>query len=296
MSQEDVVNHYSDPKVRAEIAVFTRSRWVGVHCISKNRLGRPILLRYFRGGRPLRIRGQEDVEGLLKAFRGLGPRTFYGTVNLYAKLEAADDVADLGNIVGCTPTWDVDNVPEAWKGTIAAVKEVVSFLESEGLRHSVYVKWSGRGCHVHIHERAFSNEIRERFPPLDIGYAVVGYVNMKLERRFSEISGSIPGSPLRVDNEMDVQRLFTCPLSLHKELDRVCVCIDLNDLDNFTPEWAAVGAYRHFEGWNRWEEGEGDALAERACTVVGSCPSRPSHRGRRNPPLDEQIGRWVKKE
>ncbi|MEM2920976.1 MAG: hypothetical protein QXF26_01505 [Candidatus Bathyarchaeia archaeon] len=290
---EGLVNrHYSDPKVRLEIATFSQSRWVGIHCTVKTRLGRPILLRYFRG-RPMRIQGEEDVGRLLNAFRGLGPRTFYGTANVYVKLENPEDVSSIDNVVSCTPTWDIDNSPEAWKATVEAAKEIVSFLESEGVTQSIYVKWSGRGCHVHIHDKAFSREMRKRISPLDIGYAVVGYVIMKLDGKFSNIRSSFPGSLLRVDNEMDIQRLFTCPLSLHKELDRVCVCIGLNELDEFIPEWTTVGTYRHYDGWNRWYEGEADALAEKACNVVGSYPSRSSHR-RRNPPVDEQISRWVK--
>jgi hypothetical protein len=291
---EDLKRHYSEPLVRREIAAYARGRWVGIHCTSTSGTGRPLLIRYLRRRHPLRISSEEDAVRLFQLFERLGPRAFYGTANLYARLEAAEDVADLGNVVGCTPTWDVDNVPEAWKATIAAVKEIVSFLDSEGVRRSVYVKWSGRGCHVHLHERAFSKEVLRRFSAFDIGYAVVEYVNSRLAERLLRIAGEYAENALRVDNEMDVQRLFTCPLSLHKELDRVCVCIAVEDLDRFTPEWTAVGAYRHYEGWNRWEEGEGDSIAVKACAAIGPSPSRPRLRLRRHRPLGEQIDHWTR--
>jgi hypothetical protein len=160
-----VLQHYEDATVRREVATFAGGRWVGVHCSSRDRAGRIILVRYLKGRHPLSINSGEDVGDLLRALSRLGPRTFYGTVNVYRRLKGAEDVADENNIIGCTPTWDIDNAPEAWKGTIEAAREIVSFLEREGIRRSVYVKLSGRGCHVHLHERAFSDEALARFPP-----------------------------------------------------------------------------------------------------------------------------------
>jgi len=110
-------------------------------------------------------------------------------------------------------------------------------------------------------------------------------------RRFLVREGS---EGLRVDNEIDPQRLFTCPLSLHKELNKVCVCTDSNDLDNFMPEWADLDGYRHFDGWNEHVVGEADELAWKAYETIGPCPSMPRLRRRRHPPLDEQITRWLR--
>jgi hypothetical protein len=114
---------------------------------------------------------------------------------------------------------------------------------------------------------------------------------MKLAQKYKRVAEEFRCA-LRVDNEVDAKRLFTCPLSLHRELNRVCVFISLNDLDRFTPEWTHVGFYRHYEGWNRWETGEADMLAEKACRSVAFRPLTPSLRSRRTT-LDEQINRWL---
>jgi hypothetical protein len=57
--------------------------------------------------------------------------------------------------------------------------EILSILESEGVKKSVYVKWSGNGCHIHIHEEAISEAIISKAHPLDFAYAIVEYVNAK---------------------------------------------------------------------------------------------------------------------
>ncbi|MBO3803671.1 MAG: hypothetical protein JTT11_07385, partial [Candidatus Brockarchaeota archaeon] len=171
--------------MKAEIARFSRGRWVGVHCSSRARDGRPILLRYDRG-RPITISQENQVEQLLKRFGRLGPRTIYATANAYRKLSGKSDVSSPENIVACMPTWDVDNELDRWRATLEVAGEIRAFLEGRGIE-SVFVKWSGRGVHVHVHQEALSREFREKVHPLDAAYAIVEFTNSKLKGKFDEI-------------------------------------------------------------------------------------------------------------
>lgn len=245
---------------------------------------------------PLRIWSPEDVERLLSIFRRLKPRTFYATANVFQSLHE-DFLADPSNIVACTPTWDIDNKPEAWRATLEAAREIYAFLEKNGVSRSVFMKWSGKGCHVHLNEGAISEELRRRINPLNLAYSIVEYANLRLREKFLEIALRHKAEGLKVENEMDVQRLFTCPLSLHRELNKVCVCISPNDLDAFTPEWADPGSFRHYEDWSHFVAGEADELAIKAYEAIGGAPRvslrSPRLRRRAHPPLDEQIARWM---
>lgn len=262
--------HYSSDLVREEIAEFTKKRWVAIQCTKTLSTGRPVFLRYMaRPRRPIQVVGAQGVEKLLNRFGGLRPRTFYATANVYRHLESAEAPADLENVVACTPTWDIDNEAEKWEATVEAAKEIACFLEAQGVTKSLFVKWSGRGCHVHLHEASISPQLAAKLHPLNIAYAIVEHANRSLKGKFKEITTSHRAHSLLVENEMDPQRLFTCPLSLHKTLDRVCVCMRLADLDSFAPEWTSPSSYRHFKGWSRHIVGEADELARKAHKAVG---------------------------
>ncbi|MBS7644005.1 hypothetical protein KEJ26_05470 [Candidatus Bathyarchaeota archaeon] len=294
MSEDVVLRHYSNPRVQEEIVRFSQDRWIGIHCARKDTQGRPHLVRYLgRAKLPLRISKPEDVPKLLKIFRFLQPRTFYGTANVYKKLSRPEDLFDLTNIKACTPTWDIDNTVEKWAATVEAALEIISFLESSGIRRSIFVKFSGRGAHIHVHQEAISPALRERINPLDLAYALVEYTRLKLQNKFNDIMLRYSADSLRVDNEIDVQRLFTSPLSLHKELDRVCVCIPINELNNFTLAWSRVDDFKHYWGWDIHIPGEADELAQKAYEIVGPCPTLPRFRRRRHPPLDKQITKFL---
>ncbi len=264
LSEEE---HYSRPEVKEEIARFSRDRWVGVHCSLRDKDGRPILLRYDHG-RPITLKSENDVMQLFKRFYRLRPRTFYGTANIYSKLSKRSDVSSLKNVVGCMPTWDIDNELASWKATIEAAREIHNFLENKGIG-SVIIKWSGKGAHVHVHQYAISKEFRERVHPLDAAYAMVEFTNMKLKDRFDDIRSRTGSRKLSIDNEMDRQRLFTAPLSLHKELDMVAVVIDPNKIDSFDPSFASFGNFRHFRGWDIFKPGEADNFAKEALDSLG---------------------------
>lgn len=295
-----LIKHYSREDVQDEIIKWCyprvdgidvlKRRWVAFHC-KKNDKHDFTLIRYIRDN-PLTITSKSDLKGYLNFFGRLGLRTIYATANIYRELNSFEHVVDLNNIIACTPTWDIDNDLNNWKITINACKEIISFLESHGVTRSIVVKWSGEGAHVHLHHNALSPELRTKFNPLDLAYAVVEYTIMKLEWKFHDMSSK--AEKLRVDNEHDPQRLFTCPLSLHRSLDNVAVCIGLNYLDSFDLSWVKIGSFKHYYDWDKFEVGEADELALKAIEVVGRCPYIPGRR-RKYPPVDELILKWLRK-
>jgi hypothetical protein len=277
MSKSEIDNmvstHYGRPDVQREIARYSQDRWVAVHCDFVNPQSYSVLLRYQRGdGKlkiPLTITKPEDVPSLLNRFARLKPRTFYASINVYRDLTHQESVRDLKNIAFCAPTWDIDNSPEKWESTIAAAKAVLGLLEEEGISKSIFVKWSGRGAHVHVHHRAFSQELIEKIGALNLAYAIVEYALRNLKARFREIAETSASPELSVENEIDIQRVFSCPLSLHRSLNRVVVCFAPSSVGSFNPEWTRVDGYRHWENWDQFEIGEGDVLAEKAYKKIG---------------------------
>ena len=299
LSYEQVLKHYARPDVLAEIARFSSKRWVAVHCEERGRNGRPLLVRYETGDiphrRPLTVDSPSDVERILSKLYPLRPRAFYASAALYRRIQSQEDLLDEGNVLAFTPTWDVDNRLEAWEATVETAKAILDFLEKEGISRSVFVKWSGRGAHVHLHQGAFSKELLDRHGPLNVAYAVVEYVSLKIGPKVADISAHHGAETLRVENKMDPQRVFTCPLSLHRELDAVAICISPDDLEDFTPEWIRPEAFRHWGGWDRFEPGEADELALRALEMVGGYPRPYRRRRRKTKRVEDMIMRFLKK-
>ena len=176
-------------------------------------------------------------------------------------------------------------------------KEIVTLLESERVRESVFIKWSGRGAHVHIHQSSFSTGLLRRINPLDAAYAIVEYVNTKLRSKYVEIAAKHDTRELSVENEMDLQRVFTCPLSLHRSLNLVAVCFPPDVLDDFNPDWASLGRYRHWKDWDRFREAEVDDLAKKAYQAVGAYPIRTLSKTpeRKRKTTANMITRWLEK-
>ncbi len=296
---DEVLAHYSRGDVQKEISRYSQDRWVAVHCNRVNSQGYSVLLRYQRGeGKrktPLTIAEPEDVLALLNRFAGLKPRTFYASINVYRELTRQEGVKDLSNIAFCTPTWDIDNSPEKWKATIAAAKAVVDLLKEEEISKSVFLKWSGRGIHVHVHHKAFSPQLIEKIGALNVAYAIVENVNRTLKTKFHEIAKEFNSPDLNIENEIDIQRVFSCPLSLHRSLSRVVVCFSPSSADDFSLEWTRVGEYRHWENWDQFETGEGDALAEKAFQKIGAYAVKTQPKPKREPEAktaENPLTRW----
>jgi len=267
---KDVLAYYSKPQVRDEITAYCSGRWIALEGIQRG--GGRAFLRYTRKGVPLTISKPEDIDVLLNRFRFFKPRTFYASVNLYEKLENQDDTGKSSNIVSSTPIWDVDADIETWEYAIKASEIIVDRLEKEGISSSVYLKWSGRGIHIHIHEGAFSKRMLEKYNPLDVSFSIVEYILKKTKSQLIELAEKTPlkgERPLRVENKMDIKRVFTAPLSLHRQLDLCCVCFKPNAICDFSPEWAEIERFRHDPSWRDYEDGEGDDLAKRALAEIG---------------------------
>ncbi|MBS7608650.1 MAG: hypothetical protein QXS01_04830 [Candidatus Bathyarchaeia archaeon] len=287
-SQSLAREHYSRADVQKEIADFCVGRWVAVHCTTEK--GELVFRRYFKG-RPLTVSNVSDLQELLRKMN-FQARTIYASANKYRLLSCVEDVHTLSNVIGCTPTWDIDSTLQEWRKTVAVAKQIIAFLESQGICNSVYVKWSGNGCHIHIHEEAFSEEVLSKAHPLDLAYAIVEYVNSNVLSRLSE---SLTMENVHVENRMDAGRVFTCPLSLHRELDVVCVCMKPNELDNFSPEWIKPHSFRHNPQWREHVKGEADKLALKAYEAVGGYPKSTVRKKRKKKSLDQQIIEWLQK-
>jgi len=282
--------HYSRSDVQDEIIDFCRGRWVAAHYRGS---GGDLIFRRYIHGRPLRIYTADSFFEILK-LNGYSLRSIYASANVYWRVKGIEDVYDLSNIRLCSPVWDIDGELENWRLTLKVAGEIVSFLNNWGVKESLFLKWSGNGCHVHIHEGAFSDGLLRKHHPLDLAYAIVEFVNSRLHNRLLEI---LVRGRIKVENKVDPARVFTCPLSLHRELDVVCVCFRQNEISKFNPGWIEPTSFHHDPSWRDHVNGEADDLAVEALRAVGGYPlKRRRGRRRRTIPLDKQIIRWLRKD
>ncbi len=286
MNWEQVRLHYSRPEVRQEIAEYCRKRWVAIHCEKKDSKGSQLMIRYSHGRVPLTISNKDDISRILEEYSRLRPRAFYATAHIYKRIESIDDVMDRGEILRSAPSWDVDSKDGDWRKVVKKALEIVEILERCRISRSVFFKWSGRGAHVHVNPDAFSEEVVKKIDPLDIAYSVTQYVINRIE----------PGNGVIVENKIDIQRVFTAPLSLHRSVDRVAVCAPPEELENFHISWTDPESYKHFpDSWRRFEDGEGDELAEKAYAAIGPYIAGRPRRRRKHKPLDQEILEAFKK-
>ncbi|MEM2598593.1 MAG: hypothetical protein QW482_02630 [Thermoproteota archaeon] len=255
-----IFKYYSQPRVAGELFDYGRNRWIAVEGSSKGR----VFIRHGRDGSPLRLEDSSSVSRLLKEFWFVKPRSFYGSANKYGRLSTNEDLEDFSNILRSTPTWDVDNSVEKWRETLVVCRLIVETLEKENVVKSVYLKWSGRGCHVHVSEEAFSREFLKKHHPLDAAFSVVEYVARMVKPKLNALAVDA-----KIENKMDLKRVFTLPLSLHRELDYSCVCFKPDEINNFDLSWVDPENFKHKPVYNDFEAGEADELAEKALSSVG---------------------------
>ena len=259
----DPVSYYSRREVAGEIAEFLRGRWAAVEAPG----GR--WLRW-RGGRPLVVRSPEDVAALASSFRGA--RSFYGTIEVYGRLEDAEDVGSRYdyNVRAATPFIDVDLVygeERGWPLALEAARVIAEWLCREGgVCRSVYLLWSGAGVHVRIHEAALGDAGGRH--PVDAAFALVEYVLRRTRGRLAEIARSSQGA-VKVENLIAPKRVFTAPLSLHRRLDRAAVAFKPEEAGEFSIHWTNPESPRHNpRAWRDHEEGEAEDLLARALREV----------------------------
>ena len=262
--------HYYRDEVAREIADFSRNRWLALE--GEGAEGR-VFIRWWRG-RPITVSSPHDLKALVRSFRGLNLRSIYATVGIYRRAERREDVEDPGNVVAVTPSWDVDASLEDWEAAVEAARLIVEFLEEHGVTESVYLKWSGEGVHVHIHEGALSAELLARVTPLKAAHAIVEYSLHKLKESLLRLASE--HAVLKVENLMEHKRVFTVPLSVHRRVDKVAVCFKPDQLDSFDPSWADLSNFKHDTRWREHREGEADQLALEALRALGGLqPSSP---------------------
>ncbi len=255
--------HYLRSEVLQEITSWLRGRWVALEGF---RNGERIFVRNERG-RPLTVSNPNDLRNLILRHRFV--RTIYGSLNVYSKLETQSDTESLPNIVASTPSWDVDVSYERWRIAMEIARVIIDELERLGVVKSLYLVWSGNGVHIHISEKALSEEARNYVHPFDAAYAVVEYVLRRARPRIADIIKNVD-TGVKVENLVDLKRVFTTPLSIHRKLDVVAVCFHPEDMDSFDISWTSPEGFRHrWRCWERYEVGELDHLAEIAVKEVG---------------------------
>lgn len=273
-SAVDAAEYYAREEVRSEVAEFCRGRWAALEGLQAGE--RRLFLRYWdnRRSRPLTLSGPEDVLKALRRFFWARPRAFYASANIYAGLEDALGLEEPSNIVASTPIWDIDGDPDMPQGTLKAASVIVEALKAQRISRSVYLLWSGRGLHVRVHEGALSPRLRERHNPLDLAYALVQHTLMSCSEGLREALARHP--EVKVENLMDIKRVFTAPLSLHRQLDRACICFRPDALFSFELSWTNPSSPRHDAGWKGFSEGEADEAASRALEKVHGYFAAPS--------------------
>jgi len=294
MNYQEILKHYRRVEVLDEIIEWTKDRWIAIHCQEKSSEGNNIFIRYI-DNRPIKFTSEEDIISVLKRFEKCIPRTMYASINRYGELKDKESLYDLDNIYLTTPTWDIDNTIENWGITIKVAKILGDIIREYGVNKSLYYIWSGRGIHVHLHEMAFSSELLRKYHPLDIAYAVVEFIRGKAMSRIYEILDNIESSSLKVENKIDITRVFTAPLSIHRKYNVVTVALKYPDLDRFNLEWIKIDKFKHNRDWRRHEVGEADSLALEALDRVGGYPYPVKGRKRREKPVDKMIWDWLEK-
>lgn len=274
MYHDDILRYYKDSKVKREIYEYSLNRWVASETASGKRR---IFIRYWwKNGPPLSFNSLSSFDKFLYRFKKLSPRTFYASINIYRTLSIREDTTNLDNILFSSPVWDIDGDISHYEYVIKAAKIIIEELQKYGVNESIYLVWSGRGAHIHINEKAFSSSLLKNHHPLDVSYAVVEYIIRNSRRKIRDLFDKVKESEreFKVENKIDIQRVFTSPLSLHRTLNLSAVCFKPDELDDFDISWADPNNFKHNPNWRFFIVGEADALGKEAIKRVGGYLSR----------------------
>ncbi len=291
MNYSRIKEHYLKNDVANEIIEYSRDRWIGIHCMERDEKGKQIFHRYINKV-PIQINSLNDLKYIFETFSDCKPRTFYASINKYHSISDRDSLYLLDNIYAVSPVWDIDNRIEYWQATVEVAKSTVDILRDYGIKYGLFIKWSGEGVHIHLHENIFSEDVIRDIHPIDIAYSVVEYIMGKVMDSVDRVRREYNIDTIKVENKVDISRVFTVPLSLHRELDRVAVCVKPDKLNIFDISWTDPSNYRHDVRWREYKVGEGDDLAYKAYEAVGGYPYRIRRR-RKTKPVDSMIKRWL---
>ncbi len=269
----NVLEHYNREEVKEEIAGFLKNRWAGVEGEGKK------WIRWV-GNRPLKIDKPEEVPLIIKKYSFLNPRTIYGSIEVFRKLDERKDVEENyeNNVVKATPFIDIDIIDDnkveiAWKHTIKIGVLIRDWLREQGVYHSIYFLWSGAGLHVRINENAF-NDVLQEHHPVDVAFAVTEFILESLKPHILDIIKESNYS-IKVENLVAMKRVFTAPLSLHRRIDRVAVPIYSDNIEDFSLEWCnPENPVYDKKAWSKYSLGEGDELAYQALKRIGKVAKR----------------------
>jgi len=296
----DPRSHYQREEVAREIAEFLRGRWAGVYLSTGGWLR-------WSGRKPLRVEEPRDVAELA----GRGARTFYGTIEVFRRLEGEEDVFDLyeSNVVGADSFIDIDIVveelvEEMWPYALQAAGILAEWLSNRIGPENVYLLWSGAGVHVRIPWQALAGATHEgrSLDPVAAAYLVAEYALRSNKARLDAVTRE-SGWNIKIENIVGRKRLFTAPLSLHKTLDLAAVAFTPEQAPDFHLDWARPEAYKHNpQAWRRARRGAATPLVRQALKELGGLPERtliagpdhpaPARPARERGPRAARIGRF----
>ena len=264
----DPREYYSRGYVAEEIAGFLGGRWAAV-ATSGGRWAR------WEGDKPLTIDSPREVA----LHAGRGARSFYGTIEVFARLETSDDVTRLYdlNVVAADSFIDIDildesRVGEAWRSAIRAAAAIVEWLREWGVEESVYLVWSGAGVHVRVNRMALEAPGLD-LHPLARSLVLAEYA-LRSNRERLEAIVEASGGLIKVENIVARNRVFTAPLSLHRRLPMAAVPFPPGELEGFTPEWARPESPRYWPRlWERQKKGEAARLVAEGRFHPGDRPT-----------------------
>ncbi len=269
--------HYRREEVCREIAEYLEDRWVALYT------GRTWIR--WMGDKPLTIVSHDSVRDLAERY---GVRSFYGTLEKFRVLEERRDVFENYpvNIETATMYIDIDvideyRVEEALPNIKKILKVLTDWLKNKGITESVYILWSGAGAHLRIHEKAIGEV--EGLDPLEAAYLLAEYILRSNTPTLTKIISESKGL-IKIENMIGRNRVFTAPLSLHRNLERSAITFKPEEINEFTLAWTIPGREKHdSRAWRVYEEGEAKNTIIEALKILGKAPDRTILPGVRKP-------------
>ncbi len=298
----DVYEYYSRNNVSKEIAGFLQNRWAALESGDKK------WIRWEKD-KPLVVDSPSRVSELVKRYRWMGVRSFYGTLEAFKKLSEKADVMERyeENVQYADAYIDIDIIDEKlvedkWKYAVEAARIIGEWVTSRYGDECIYYVWSGAGIHVRIPGKCLETSEPTGLHPIDTAFIVIEYVLDRTQPLLLEVIKE-SGYAVKLENLTAPKRVFTAPLSLHRRLDRSAVAFTHKEIRDFTLEWSNPENPVYIkEPWNRAVAGKYEKLVLDAVKTIGKPPKRsllgaratrigvPAARIEAKPPTSETLG------